>query len=66
MPNSRAPNQKQLTFWLKKSKLKSVEDVAAQKGMTKTEFARYAIELALALEAEKNKKDENGKNNDKR
>lgn len=42
-----------MSFWLKKAKLDKVETLAQQKGMTKTEFAQYEIELALKLEAEK-------------
>lgn len=59
MPNKRDPDKKQMSFWLKKAKIDKVEEIAREKGMTKTEFAQYAIELALKLEAEKENK--NGK-----
>lgn len=52
-----------MSFWLKKAKIDKVEHLAQQKGMTKTEFAQYAIDLALKLEAEKETK--NGKNDTK-
>ena len=52
-----------MSFWIKKSKIDKVEAIARELGMTKTEFAQYAIELALKLEAEKELK--NGKNNNK-
>lgn len=55
MPNKRDPEKKQMSFWLKKAKIEKIESLAQQKGMTKTEFAQYAIELALKLEAEKEK-----------
>lgn len=42
-----------MSFWIKKSKIDKVEAIARELGMTKTEFAQYAIELALKLEAEK-------------
>lgn len=63
MPNKRDPEKKQMSFWLKKAKIDKVEHLAQQKGMTKTEFAQYAIDLALKLEAEKETK--NGKNDTK-
>ena len=53
MPNKRDPEKKNMSFWLKKAKFDKIESLAQQKGMTKTEFAEYAIELALNLEAEK-------------
>lgn len=62
MPNKRSPEKKQMSFWLKKTKIDKVEALAQQKGMTKTEFAEYAIELALKLEAEK---EQNAKNKKK-
>lgn len=53
MPNKRDPEKKNMSFWLKKAKIDKIESLAQQKGMTKTEFAEYAIELALNLETEK-------------
>ena len=63
MPNKRDPEKKQMSFWIKKSKIDKVEAIARELGMTKTEFAQYAIELALKLESEKELK--NGKDNNK-
>ncbi len=63
MPNKRDPEKKQMSFWLKKAKIDKVEALAQQKGMTKTEFAEYAIELALKLEAEKEQSNAKNKNN---
>ena len=65
MPNKRDPEKKQMSFWLKKAKIEKVESLAQRKGMTKTEFAQYAIELALKIEAEKERKKKNGKDNTK-
>lgn len=62
MPNKRDPEKKQMSFWLKKAKIDKIESLAQQKGMTKTEFAQYAIELALKLEAEKEQANAKNKN----
>ena len=40
-----------------------IAKVRKEKGMTKTEFAEYAIELALKLEAEKEQSNAKNKNN---
>lgn len=63
MPNKRDPEKKQMSFWLKKAKIDKIESLAQQKGMTKTEFAQYAIELALKLESEKEQSNAKNKNN---
>ena len=63
MPNQRDPEKGQMSFWIKKAKIQKVEEMAQKRGMTKSEFAQYAIELALKMEAEKEK--QNGKNTTK-